>query len=88
MKLTVDLPDDLIRTVKIRAVDDGHKLKDEIAVLIRRGLASAPSTGRPRSGRVRLPLVQCAHPATAATEMTPSRVAEILLEEESGRAAR
>jgi len=34
--------------------------------------------------RVKLPLVQCAHKAPPGEEMTPERVAEVLLEEEAG----
>jgi plasmid stability protein len=40
MKTTLDLPDDVMRQVKIRAVHEGRKLKDLIAELIRRGLRS------------------------------------------------
>jgi plasmid stability protein len=39
MKTTLDLPDDLARAVKIRAVEENRKLKDTIADLLRRGLA-------------------------------------------------
>jgi hypothetical protein len=46
MKTTLELPDDLIRQVKIRAVHEGRKLKDLIAELIRRGLRHPPKTGR------------------------------------------
>jgi plasmid stability protein len=84
MKTTLDLPDDLMRAVKIRAAEENRKLKDLIAELLRRGLAQpsgAPPTGR---HRVRLPLVQCAHEARPGEEMTPERVAEVLIEEEVG----
>ncbi len=39
MKTTIELPDELIKMVKIRAVNDGAKLKDLFADLIRKGLA-------------------------------------------------
>jgi hypothetical protein len=39
MKTTLDLPDDLARAVKLRAVEENRKLKDVIADLLRRGLA-------------------------------------------------
>jgi plasmid stability protein len=39
MKTTLDLPDDLMRAVKIRAVHEHKKLKDTIAELLRKGLA-------------------------------------------------
>ncbi len=83
MKTTLDLPDDLMREIKIGAVKENRKLKDAIADLLRRGLSQkmvAPPTLR---NRVKLPLVQCAHEAPPGEEMTPERVARFLLEEES-----
>src|SRR5437660_364374 len=41
MKTTLDLPDELMRAVKIRAVHEHKKLKDTIAELIRRGIAAS-----------------------------------------------
>jgi hypothetical protein len=38
MKTTLDLPDDLMREVKIRAVHEQKKLKDAIAEFIRKGM--------------------------------------------------
>jgi plasmid stability protein len=84
MKTTLDLPDDLMRAVKIRAVEENRRLKYTIADLLRRGLAGegrVPTTLARR--RVRLPLVECAHEARAGEEMTPQRVAEVLLAEEA-----
>jgi hypothetical protein len=40
MKTTLDLPDKLMREVKIRAVHEHKKLKDIIAELLQRGLAT------------------------------------------------
>ena len=84
MKTTLDLPDELMRTIKIRAAEENRKLKDVIADLLRRGLSqesSGPATVRKR---VELPLVLCAHQARPGEEMTPERVAEILLDGEAG----
>jgi hypothetical protein len=50
MKTTLDLPDDLMREVKIRAVHERKKLKDMIAEFIRKGMA-APKKRRPRLPR-------------------------------------
>lgn len=86
MKTTLDLPDDLVRAVKIRAVEENRGLKDTMADLLRRGLAQdreIPANGRRRVG---LPLVECAHEARPGEEMTPERVADLLLEEEAGAA--
>jgi hypothetical protein len=83
MKTTLDLPDDLMRAVKIRAVEESRKLKDTIADLHRRGLAH-PSGARPTARqRVRLPLVRCAQEARSGEEMTTERVAEVLIAEEA-----
>jgi hypothetical protein len=43
----LDLPDELMRKVKIRAVHEHKKLKDTIAELIQKGMA-ASSTRRPK----------------------------------------
>jgi plasmid stability protein len=83
MKTTLDLPDDLMREVKIRAVKENRRLKDEIADLLRRALSQRRPEPRARR-RVTLPIVACAHEARPGEEMTPERVASILLDEESG----
>jgi plasmid stability protein len=83
MKTTLDLPDDLMRAVKIRAVEENRRLKDTIAELLRRGLAREPGVPPTARQRVRLPLVQCAHEARRGEEMTPERVSQVLLEEEA-----
>jgi plasmid stability protein len=82
MKTTLDLPDDLMREVKIRAARESLKLKDTVADLLRRGLSRSRSETRVRR-RVTLPIVECAHEAPPGEEMTPERVAAILLDEES-----
>jgi hypothetical protein len=38
----------------------------------------------PARKRLKLPLTECAHEARPGEEMTPGRVAEVLLEEEAG----
>jgi len=82
MRTTLDLPDDLMREVKIRAVKENRKLKEAIADLLRRGLSQRRSERGVRH-RVTLPIVECSHKARPKEEMTPERVASILLEEES-----
>jgi len=83
MKTTLDLPDDLVRAVKLRAIEENRKLKDTVADLLRRGLALEPGAPPPLRGRVRLPLIECAHEARPDEEMTPERVAAVLLDEEA-----
>jgi hypothetical protein len=84
VKTTLDLPDDLLREIKIRAVKENRKLKDAIADLLRRGLSRKRLEPRKVRHRVKLPIVRCAHAARPEEEITPERAAEILLEEESG----
>ena len=43
MKTTLDLADDLMCAVKIRAVHEHTKLKDTIAELIRKGIGASKS---------------------------------------------
>lgn len=83
MKTTLELPDELMRAIKIRAVRENRKLKDAIADLLRRGLSQRAETSKTRR-RVKLPLVRCSRAARPDAEMTPERVARVLLEEESG----
>jgi len=52
MKTTLDLPDELMRAVKIRAVNEHKKLKDAIAEFIRRGMAA----GKVRRAKVPKPV--------------------------------
>ncbi len=86
-KTTLELPDDLMRAARIRAVNEGRRLKDVLADLLRRGLASEQDPHEGARRRVRLPLVICAHPALPGYELTPDRVAELLVAEEGERAA-
>jgi plasmid stability protein len=89
MKTTLDLPDDLMRTVKIRAAQTNRKLKDLIAELLRIGLTHEPAAGDAgRQQRVQLPLVHNSHPAAAGADMTPDRTAQILLQEDESAAVR
>jgi hypothetical protein len=83
VKTTLDLPDDLMRAIKMRAVEENRKLKDTIADLLRRGLAQEPGAPPAIRHRVQLPLIQCAHEARPGEEMTPERVAEVLLAAEA-----
>lgn len=43
MKTTLELPDELFRRVKMRAVHRNQKLKDAVAQLLEAGIAASPS---------------------------------------------
>jgi hypothetical protein len=82
MKTTLDLPDELMREVKLRAVEENRKLKDMVADLLRIDLAQKPTGAPVIRNRVKLPLIRGGHPAPPGKEITPERVKEILLEQE------
>lgn len=86
MKTTLDIPDDLMRAVKIRAVEEDRKLKETVAELLRVGLAHGPTAHGAIRNRVHFPLVECDPVERPEDELTPERVAEILLEEDVERA--
>lgn len=43
MKTTLELPDELMRRVKLRAVHRNQKLKDAVAQLLEAGIAALPA---------------------------------------------
>ena len=45
MKTTLQLPDALIKEVKVRAIHEGKKLQDAVAGLLRKGLDAEPANG-------------------------------------------
>ena len=79
MKTTLDLPDDLFRDVKLRAVAQGRTLRDVVADFLRQGLGQAPVGASPAalpvaSSRVEvsaggLPVIRC-QPQTNASPMS------------------
>ena len=88
MKTTVDLPDALVREIKLRALYDGQKLKDAIADLLRKGLEAPSSLSADEDGpgftidpETRLPLIPYRRRQTSE-ELTPDRMKEILLQQE------
>jgi hypothetical protein len=90
MKTTLELPDALVKQVKLRALHKGQKLKDAVADLLRKGLAAAaesePDEAEPVIGTNKLtglPRIECKHAAPPGEELTPERVAEILLAQEA-----
>ena len=91
MKTTLDLPDALVKQVKLRAVRQGRKLKDAVADLLRKGLAATTADELPalaavvrRDKKTGLPLIECKHAASSEDELTPERVADLLLAQEVG----
>ncbi|HUG91035.1 MAG TPA: hypothetical protein VML55_09390 [Planctomycetaceae bacterium] len=87
MKTTVDLPDKLLRQIKLQAVKRGQRLKDFMADLLRKGLAANSPRGTlperptikadPRTG---FPYIECA-PDAPARRMTVEEI--IAIEEDT-----
>jgi|688.fasta_scaffold98139_3 plasmid stability protein len=82
MKTTMDLPEDLIREMKLRAVREGRKLREVAEDVLRRGLAaqSTPLEGSIRQ-RVKLPIIPCP-PGAKPFELTGDRLLELASEVE------
>ncbi len=89
MKTTIDLPNDLLRKLKLRAVHDGRKLKDVAADLLRDGLAAPSALKRASQPAIRkdkktgLQVIQCRATPSRNQQLTADRVAQILIEQES-----
>ena len=72
MKTTFDLPPDLIRELKFRALNEGEKLKEIAAELLKRGLAVQENGNNDVPSKIKiviqsngLPVVRCAANAPA-----------------------
>jgi hypothetical protein len=95
MKTTVDLPDNLLRQIKLRAVKNGQKLKDIFVELLRKGLtAPAAPHEHPKRALIKthpvtgFPFVECPTDAPARHMTTAQLVAleyQTLLEEDLER---
>jgi hypothetical protein len=48
MKTTLEVPDELMRRVKMRAIQRNQKLKDAVAQLLEAGMAALPAKAPPR----------------------------------------
>lgn len=84
MKTTLELPDELMSEVRVRAAKEGRKLKDLVTELIRSGLERETRPGGSPGPRPALPLIECAHPAGPGEEMTADRVAQVLSDQDVG----
>ncbi len=82
MKTTFDLPEDLVREMKFRAVREGRKLREVAEEVFRRGLAAPPASRGPGARhRVNLPIIPV--PAGAKSfELSGERLLELEMETE------
>ena len=82
MKTTLDLPEELVRAMKIRAATEGRKLREVAAEVIQKGL-SPPVTNTGSAGtRVKLPFFEGSTPVKSEEQLTPQKIHEILLNQE------
>jgi plasmid stability protein len=82
VKTTIDLPVELVREMKLRAVRDGRKLKEVAAEILRRGLESQDPIAKPElRHKIVLPLIQCAFDAPASR----MKVEEIIAQEQESQ---
>lgn len=84
MKTTFDLPEDLVREMKFRAVREGRKLRDVAEEVFRRGLAAPQRAVQPGvRHRIKLPLIPS--PAGAKPfELSGERLLELEMEIDGG----
>ena len=80
MTITLDLPDEIMLGLTIRAAEEDLKLDEVMADLLRRGQSGVAAEQTPTRNRVRFPIVHCAHLARPGEELTTERVATILIE--------
>ena len=86
MRVILDLPDELMKEVKLHALDENQRLKDAVADLLRKGLAAGEPAAPERllgsllkkDRKTGLPVVECRK--AAARETSPNHAAEILME--------
>jgi len=82
MKTTFDLPPELVRELKLRAVHEGRKIKDVAADLLKRGLGGLEFQVKPQPARPKiaiqangLPVVRCSADAPAKRMTTDALLA-------------
>lgn len=91
MKTTIELPDSLMRDVKLRAVHEGRKLKDLMAELLQRGLEAPEIFREPASSYITtdektgLPIIVGGRTPPPEEQLTPDQIKDILLEQEVAR---
>jgi plasmid stability protein len=88
MKTTLDLPQELVKRLKMRAVRDGRKLKDLAAELLFDGLKKTKHSKHERRVRIvrdkrGFPIIQGRRAAPRGQELTPERIAEIMIDQEA-----
>jgi plasmid stability protein len=79
MKTTLDLPEELVREMKIRAAREGRKLREVATEVIQKGLSIPAPAEKVAAKRIKFPLFKG---GKATRQFTPEELDEILLQEE------
>ena len=67
MKTTIDLPSELVRAIKLRALNENRRLKEVVTDLLRSGLKHGGAKDSvPQKGRMDFPLFATTRSAPAA----------------------
>lgn len=82
MKTTLDLPEELVREMKIRAAREGRRLRDVATEIIQRGMDDHGTKPQKKGYRVKLPLIHSTRVVPAEEQLTPEKIDEILLNQE------
>ncbi|MCF7674310.1 MAG: hypothetical protein K9M97_03135 [Akkermansiaceae bacterium] len=89
MKTTIDLPPELVREMKLRAVHEGRKLKDVAAELLRHGLVRpelpARRAQKPRIIRDPVSGLPVIHPRRSAGFVPPTLEESLALIEQANQ---
>lgn len=89
MKTTIDLPPELVREMKLRAVHEGRKLKDVAAELLRHGLDRPElplrSAQKPRITRDPVSGLPVSHPRRSAGFVPPTLEESLALIEQANQ---
>jgi len=78
MKMTFDLPAELAQRLKVKAAEEGLKLKDLIAEACRMLLDQPRKQEKRKVKKSPFPLFKAGRPAKPGEELTPEKVDEIL----------
>ena len=76
--MTVDLPPDVVQRLKMRAAEEGLKLKDLIAEACRAFLAQHRKPKKRKADKSPFPIIKGGHPPKRVDELSPERIDEIL----------
>lgn len=77
MKTTIELPDDLLRTLKAKAANEGRSLKDVLVDMLRAALRSSKPKPKAATKPYDWPIIESRR-AEPGEEITPDRLYEIL----------